>query len=65
MLRFYHHERAASARPAGKAWAGRQLIDRIVDGKGAPEDIDRLYSISKANDGTTICGMGDAAGYGD
>ena len=28
-----------------------------------PEDIERLYEISHANDGTTICGMGDAAGY--
>jgi NADH-quinone oxidoreductase subunit F len=22
-----------------------------------------MYEISRANDGTTICGMGDAAGY--
>ena len=32
-------------------------------GEGRPDDIERLYSISKLNDGTTICGMGDAAGY--
>ena len=41
----------------------RVVIDRIVAGKGVAEDIDRLYAISEANDGTTICGMGDAAGY--
>jgi NADH-quinone oxidoreductase subunit F len=28
-----------------------------------PDDIERLYYISKFNDGTTICGLGDAAGY--
>ena len=27
------------------------------------EDIERMIEISDANDGTTICGMGDAAGY--
>jgi NADH-quinone oxidoreductase subunit F len=43
-------------------WMHR-IIDRIVAGKGVLEDIDRLYRISRANDGTTICGMGDAAGY--
>jgi NADH-quinone oxidoreductase subunit F len=43
-------------------WMHR-IIDRIVAGRGAPEDIGRLYAISEANDGTTICGMGDAAGY--
>ena len=32
-------------------------------GQGRPEDIEQLIRISKANDGTTICGMGDAAGY--
>ena len=40
-----------------------ELIDRIVAGDGRPEDIERLYQISRWNDGTTICGMGDAAGY--
>jgi NADH-quinone oxidoreductase subunit F len=43
-------------------WMHR-IVDRIVAGEGRLEDIDRLLAISKANDGTTICGMGDAAGY--
>jgi len=43
-------------------WLHR-TIDRIVAGQGRPEDIDTLYRISNLNDGTTICGMGDAAGY--
>jgi NADH-quinone oxidoreductase subunit F len=43
-------------------WLHR-IIDRIVAGEGRPEDLDRMIAISNANDGTTICGMGDAAGY--
>lgn len=64
MLRFYHHESCGQCTPCreGMGWMHR-IIDRIVDGQGVPEDIDRLYAISRDNDGTTICGMGDAAGY--
>ena len=35
----------------------------VIVAQGRPEDIDQLIRISNANDGTTICGMGDAAGY--
>jgi NADH-quinone oxidoreductase subunit F len=64
LLRFYHHESCGQCTPCreGMGWMHR-IIDRVVDGKGRPEDIERLYAISHANDGTTICGMGDAAGY--
>ena len=40
-----------------------RIIDRIVAGEGRHGDIEQLVRISQANDGTTICGMGDAAGY--
>jgi NADH-quinone oxidoreductase subunit F len=64
LLRFYHHESCGQCTPCreGMGWMHR-IIDRIVAGHGVPEDIDRLYQISRLNDGTTICGMGDAAGY--
>jgi NADH-quinone oxidoreductase subunit F len=64
MLRFYHHESCGQCTPCreGMGWLHR-IIDRIVDGNGRPADIDRMIEISDANDGTTICGMGDAAGY--
>jgi NADH-quinone oxidoreductase subunit F len=64
LLRFYHHESCGQCTPCreGMGWLHR-IIDGIVDGKGRPEDIDSLYRISQLNDGTTICGMGDAAGY--
>ena len=64
MLRFYHHESCGQCTPCreGMGWMHR-IIDRIVAGDGKPGDLERLIEISKLNDGTTICGMGDAAGY--
>jgi len=64
MLRFYHHESCGQCTPCreGMGWLHR-IIDRIVAGQGGPGDLDRMIEISKLNDGTTICGMGDAAGY--
>jgi len=64
MLRFYHHESCGQCTPCreGMGWLHR-IIDRIVAGEGQPDDIDSLYRISRLQDGMTICGMGDAAGY--
>jgi NADH-quinone oxidoreductase subunit F len=64
MLRFFHHESCGQCTPCreGMGWLHR-IIDRIIAGGGRPEDIEMMYRISHANDGTTICGMGDAAGY--
>ena len=64
MLRFYHHESCGQCTPCreGMGWLHR-IIDRIVAGEGRPDDIDSLYRISRLQDGMTICGMGDAAGY--
>ena len=52
LLRFYHHESCGQCTPCreGMGWLHR-IIDRIVAGKGLPEDIDRLYQISAWNDG--------------
>jgi NADH-quinone oxidoreductase subunit F len=64
ILRFYHHESCGQCTPCrdGMGWL-HGIIDRIVAGRGVPGDIERMQAISRANDGTTICGMGDAAGY--
>ena len=64
MLRFYHHESCGQCTPCreGMGWL-HKIIDRIVAGEGRPDDIDSLYRISRLQDGMTICGMGDAAGY--
>lgn len=62
--RFYHHESCGQCTPCreGMGWMER-ILDRIVRGEGRLDDIDRLYTISTANDGTTICSLGDSAGY--
>lgn len=62
--RFYHHESCGQCTPCrqGMGWMER-ILNRIVAGGGRPEDIDQLYKISEANDGTTICSLGDSAGY--
>ncbi len=64
MMRFYHHESCGQCTPCreGMGWL-EKISNRIVAGRGEDSDIDRLYQISRANDGTTICGLGDAAGY--
>ncbi|MCC7052043.1 MAG: NADH-quinone oxidoreductase subunit NuoF [Gemmatimonadaceae bacterium] len=62
--RFYHHESCGQCTPCreGMGWMER-ILDRIVAGHGRMEDIERLYEIGEANDGTTICSLGDSAGY--
>ncbi len=64
LLRFYHHESCGQCTPCreGMGWMHR-IIDRIAAGQGVPGDIEQLKKISAWNDGNTICGMGDAAGY--
>jgi NADH-quinone oxidoreductase subunit F len=64
MLRFYHHESCGQCTPCreGMGWLHR-IIDRIVAGQGRIEDLDQMARISRLQDGNTICGMGDAAGY--
>ncbi len=62
MLRFYHHESCGQCTPCrdGLGWLHR-IIDRMLAGQGRPEDLETLRYVSKAQDGTTICGMSDAA----
>ena len=64
MVRFYHHESCGQCTPCrdGMGWM-HKLIDGIVAGRGQRGDLERMELIAKANDGTTICGMGDACGY--
>jgi NADH-quinone oxidoreductase subunit F len=64
MLRFYHHESCGQCTPCreGMGWLHR-IIDRIVEGRGSMADLGAMERISRLQDGNTICGMGDAAGY--
>jgi NADH-quinone oxidoreductase subunit F len=64
MLRFYHHESCGQCTPCreGMGWLHR-IIDRIVAGHGRLDDLATMERISRLQDGNTICGMGDAAGF--
>ena len=48
LMRFYHHESCGQCTPCrhGTGWLHR-ILDRIVAGGGMPDDIERLYYVSK------------------
>ena len=60
--RFYFSESCGQCTPCreGTGWLYRMLC-RIVDGKGQPEDLDRLDDVAHKMEGRTICALGDAA----
>jgi len=60
--RFYYSESCGQCTPCreGTGWLYR-MLNRIVDGKGRPEDITRLEEVSHKIEGRTICALGDAA----
>ncbi len=59
---FYYEESCGQCTPCreGTGWLYR-VIHRIEHGKGRPEDLDLLESVSRNIGGRTICGLGDAA----
>ncbi len=60
--RFYFSESCGQCTPCreGTGWLYR-MLNRIIDGKGNPEDIVRLEEVSHKIEGRTICALGDAA----
>jgi len=60
--RFYFSESCGQCTPCreGTGWLYR-MLNRIIDGKGLPEDITRLEEVSHKIEGRTICALGDAA----
>ena len=59
---FYFEESCGQCTPCreGTGWLYR-MVNRIETGKGRPEDLDRLVSVSNNIQGHTICALGDAA----
>jgi NADH-quinone oxidoreductase subunit F len=59
---FYMHESCGQCTPCreGTGWLSR-MVDRIENGQGRPEDLDKLYSVADSIMGRTICALGDAA----
>ncbi len=62
LSRFYYAESCGQCTPCreGTGWLYRMLT-RIVDGKGVPEDLDKLDDVASKIQGSTICALGDAA----
>ncbi len=40
-----------------------RVMDRMVDGRAEPYEIDMLLQVSKQIEGHTICALGDAAAW--
>ncbi|MCH8858081.1 MAG: NADH-quinone oxidoreductase subunit NuoF [Proteobacteria bacterium] len=61
---FYAHESCGQCTPCreGTGWMMR-VMDRFVEGRADPAEIDLLYEVSKEVEGHTICALGDAAAW--
>ncbi|MEN9902299.1 MAG: NADH-quinone oxidoreductase subunit [Pseudomonadota bacterium] len=61
---FYHEESCGQCTPCreGTNWL-YQIVHRIENGEGKPEDLDMLLSICSNICGRTICALGDAAAF--
>ena len=61
---FYKHESCGQCTPCreGTGWMWR-IMERLREGDGSPELIDRLYDVTKQVEGHTICALGDAAAW--
>ncbi len=61
LARFYAHESCAQCTQCreGTAWTTR-ILERILAGKGKPEDLDLLLDLSENMTGKTICVLSDS-----
>lgn len=64
IARFYHSESCGQCTPCreGTGWLHR-MLNRIIDGNGKPEDLERLEGVANKIEGHTICALGDAAAW--
>ncbi|MGH8659426.1 MAG: NADH-quinone oxidoreductase subunit NuoF [Gammaproteobacteria bacterium] len=62
--RFYFAESCGQCTPCreGTGWLYRMLT-RITEGKGCPQDIDKLDHVASKIEGHTICFLGDSAAW--
>jgi NADH-quinone oxidoreductase subunit F len=64
LSRFYKHESCGQCTPCreGTGWMMR-MMDRMVEGRAEPEEIDTLEQVTRQVEGHTICALGDAAAW--
>jgi NADH-quinone oxidoreductase subunit F len=61
---FYKHESCGQCTPCreGTGWMMR-VMNRMVEGRAEPDEIDTLEQVTKQVEGHTICALGDAAAW--
>ena len=64
LSKFYKHESCGQCTPCreGSGWMMR-VMERMVRGDAALEEIDMLHEVTKQVEGHTICALGDAAAW--
>lgn len=64
IARFYYAESCGQCTPCreGTGWMYR-VIQRIEQGQGQQQDLDRLVDVANKIEGRTICALGDAAAW--
>jgi NADH-quinone oxidoreductase subunit F len=64
LSKFYMHESCGQCTPCreGTGWLWR-MMERMVEGRAHPEEIDQMLDIAGRIEGHTICALGDAAAW--
>jgi NADH-quinone oxidoreductase subunit F len=64
LSQFYKHESCGQCTPCreGTGWMLR-VMNRLVEGRAEPEEIDTLDQVTRQVEGHTICALGDAAAW--
>ena len=64
LSKFFKHESCGQCTPCreGTGWMMR-VMERLVTGEAAVEEIDMLMDVTKQVEGHTICALGDAAAW--
>ena len=64
LSQFYKHESCGQCTPCreGTGWMMR-VMNRMVQGRAEPDEIDMLDQVSRQIEGHTICALGDAAAW--
>ena len=64
LSQFYKHESCGQCTPCreGTGWMMR-VMNRMVQGRAEPEEIDTLEQVTRQVEGHTICALGDAAAW--
>jgi len=61
---FFAHESCGQCTPCreGCGWM-KKILERMLHGKGRPEDLELLMNVADNIEGNTICALGDAAAW--